>query len=352
MTDFNIDPVIDQGFDKFLNESIPFNTEFDFCRRLAAMTMTDMSLECGWRGKTRDLDFSDFSGYYMEYDDNSVTLWYNGVCEGEVIRTEDGIKYDGEYDIIKYANLCRSEENMALAKKEMKQGNEIIYGISYGGNTIVGLNHEETSVMAQICELENKVRFTDPKKIPEAFKDFTENKMSYGPEPVMPQVVLFFYDGNTVRSENTFDPISGRTLEQIQIDQTIFDAFCKEAYKARDKFDELIGIQPEDRPFMYETILFPTNSLRKDVLNLSSKHGTASMYFFAVRNGRLAVYDDFQFNRPLGKPKRTFKSIEDAVKDIEDYLARPKVISCAKKEYEAYVKERNMAQKEKSGIKL
>lgn len=352
MTDFKIDSAIDQGFDKFLNESIPFNTEFDFCRRLAAMTMTDMSLECGWRGKTRDLDFSDFSGYYMEYDDNSVTLWYNGVCEGEVIRTEDGIKYDGEYDIIKYANLCRSEENMALAKKEMNQGNEIIYGISYRGNTVVGLNPEQSDEMAQICELESKVRFSAPNKIPEAFDDFTNKKLSYGPEPVSPQIVLFYYDGKTVRSENTFDPISSRTLEQIQMDQTIFDAFRKEVYQVRNKFDELVGVRPDDRPFMYKDILFPTNFLRKDLLNLSYEHGTVTKYFFAVRNSRIAVYEDFQFNRHLGKPIRTFKSIEDAVKDIEDYLARPQVISCAKKEYEAYVKERNMAQKEKSGIKL
>ena len=184
MTDFNIDPVIDQGFDKFLNESIPFNTEFDFCRRLAAMTMTDMSLECGWRGKTRDLDFSDFSGYYMEYDDNSVTLWYNGVCEGEVIRTEDGIKYDGEYDIIKYANLCRSEENMALAKKEMKQGNEIIYGISYGGNTIVGLNHEETSAIQ-----------SRPWIKPEKILGIEERKLDFAPPATTTRSENFYEDG-------------------------------------------------------------------------------------------------------------------------------------------------------------
>ena len=333
-----------KSFAEFHNESEKFNHEFDLWKRLAAMVISDMSSACGWKGLHRDMNFSLFSGYSMEHSDTEVLLWYNDECIEKITPSSDGVIIDGPYTLGECGQLCLSEENLHLAKREMNNGNEVIAGITYNGLTVVGLDSDHRDERAQISSLFNNIRFCPEEKLHEAYEDFTKNKLSAGPEPQMPEITLFFYDGRTIRSEHTFDPINNRSIDKIAIDQALMQGLREQIMEVRNTLDELVGVSSEDRPFMYKDCIYPTCYMHKDTVFLCFNHGKDFCGLLTIRNGKIGLYDDYAFNKPLAEPKMAYSSIKDAVTHVRQTVLNKANVNIAKSEYASYIQDKKKDQ--------
>ena len=345
---------VDKEFLQFHSQSEKFNLEFDIWRRTAAMVASDMSSACGWKGLDRDMDFSSFSGYSMEYDDKGVSLVYNGDCVERITPHLDSVYINGPYTLEECGSLCLSEQNLALAKKEMNKGNEVIVGMTYKGYTVVGLDAQHRDEQAQIASLFENVRFCSMDMLTEAHDDFIYNKLTVGPEPQLPVITLFFFDGRTVRSQNTFDPVNNRDMLQIAIDQALMQGFITQIKDIRNELDELAGVSPEDRPFMYKDVLYPSSFTRQDSVCLCYNNGKDVPGLFTVINGKLGRYEDVIATKPLGKPRKEYPSITAAVADVKRVILKPENIRIAQSEYASYVKNKKTQQQQSQnkGIKI
>lgn len=351
----NVSAVITDDFNQFLEQTAPFNPEFDIWRRMAAMVMSDMSAECGWRNMNRDMDFSDFSGYHMEYSDVEVSLWNNGVRDGSVTLNQDGsVTVDGFDDIREsemYSSgfdvceccgfLCRSDENMKKAVKEMNEGHEVVFGMSYDGVFVYGLDSRDEDLKAQISSIAlesgaTKVRFTDKSKLMDAFNDFRMNRLQIGPEPVMPQLMRIYYDGKSAFSEGRKDVLDNRNEKQIAADNGIAAQLAVAFMRLRDRLDDAAGVSHDRRPFLYDNALFPSSYFRCDSVFLCGERGTALSGVLTVRNGKIGLYDDIPFDRGIGKPNTVFSSVDEAVSMMARFVLSDKNIDIAKKEYMVY----------------
>lgn len=348
---------LDNDFKDLLGSAEQYNLEFDMWKRMAGMVMADMSFECGWKGKHRDMNFSDFSGYYMEYNDEKVSLLCNGVCEGEVIKTDDGIRIEGFEDVtvdqgdslmVTCGELCRSEENMSLAMNEMHQGNEVIIGLRYKDSIVFGVNNDDMEMRAEIFNRYENVRFVPEDDIYKALNSFREKHLNLGPEPIMPKIERCFYDGQSIRSENEFDPLDLRNKEQIQVDEAILAHLKQEIKTMRKEMEDMIGIAPEHQPFVYNNVLYATDYFRNDTICLCHDLGKSCHGAILVRNGQVGFYKDFYENRSLGEPDIKFKDVSSAVSSMRKFISEPQVIKIAQKEYNEFL----LSQKQSKGIKI
>lgn len=336
-----------------------YNHEFDMWRRMAGIVMADLSMDCGWKGIKRDMDFSDFSGYYMEVKENEVSLWCNGVLEGTVCPHGDSVRIEGFEDFstseyMKDNNLleacgmaCRSEENINKAIQEMRNGYEVLCGLSYNGSTVYGLVVSDIDIKAQISSLYSDVRFTSPEAVMKAMESYMERTFKVGPEPEFPKVERCFYDGRTVYHESYLDILNHRSKEQIKEDRALFRSLDLGLVALRKEFETKVGVSPEHRNFMFENAVFPTNFMRNDAVFLCKRSGTASLGFFSIIDGRIGLYDKLGFYQKQNLPIKQFSTVADALADARKTILSEKNIDIAKKEYMIY----NMSQTNERKLK-
>lgn len=348
---------LDNDFQSLHNNARRYNLEFDMWKRMAGMVMADMSFECGWRGKHRDMNFNDFDGYYMEYDDEKVSLWNNGVCEGEVIKTDDGVRIDGFDDVkieagdtlmIACGQLCRSEENMSLAMSQMHQGNDVLIGLRYKDSVVYAVDECDIEAKAQLVNHYENVRFVSEAEIYNALNAFRENHLNQGPEPIMPKIERCFYDGMNVRTDSEYDPLDLRDKEQIQIDKALFEHIREEMKSIRKELDTAAGVAPEHQPFVYKDALYPTDYFRNDLICICHNQGMSCEGGLLVRNGKVGLYKNFYDDRPLGQPDVTFKDAKTAVNRIRGFLMSPQSIKAAQKDYQEFV----LSERQSKGMKI
>ena len=348
---------LDNDFQELHSNAERYNLEFDMWKRMAGMVMADMSFDCGWRGKHRDMDFSDFGGYYMQYDNDKVSLWNNGVCEGEVIKTDGGVKLKGFDDVVvepgdtlmvTCGQLCRSEENMSLAIEQMHKGNDVIVGLHYKDSIVFAVNEDDSDLKAQIYNLYSNVRFASETEIYKALDAFRENHLHLGPEPVMPKLVRCFYDGQTVRTDEEYDPLDLRSKEQIQIDNALLEHLKKEIKTIRQDMDNAVGVAPEHQPFVYDNVLYATDYFRNDNVCFCYNTGKSCNGALFVRGGEIGLYKEFSEGRKLGEPVILFKDCNSALEHIRKSLLNPKSIKAAQKDYQQFL----LSQKQSKGIKI
>lgn len=353
----NVSMEMETDFGTFVDGTDAFNMEFDLWRRMAAMVMSDMSVDCGWKGMTREMDFSDFSGYYMEFSENQVSLLCNGVREGTVSLESDGsLKVEGFEDVIgsdMYRNgfdireccgmLCRSDENTRKAVREMNAGHEVIFGMSYNGIFVYGIDGRDSVLKAQLGSIAydqgaEKVRFTVRDKIYEAFNDFRDNHLQTGKEPVMPQLLRVFYDGRTAYSELHKDVLNNRVQAQISQDNALAARLIVEFNRIRDKLDEAAGVPLEDRPFLYGEAMFPTAYFRSDSVFICTDNGKHLEGVISVYDGKIGVYEDMSLVRSKRAANVILKSVQDTVRHFERVILSSRNVETAKMEYLSFSK--------------
>lgn len=342
----NMNTGVGRAFLDFHSRGEGINVEFELWRRMAAMVSSDMSVTCGWKGKGRDMDFSDFSGYYMEDSESKVTCWSNGVTIGEVKPDGfQGVKVSGfdELALEPYLKggdglceavgaLCLSEGNLKLAAEEMRHGHEVIIGMEYKGKTALAVDCDDRKMKMQLAGFADDVRFISRELFMEALEDFHISRLSHGPEPEMPQLVRFFYDGKTVYRESDKDVLEQRSPDTVALDRALTELLRDGAAQIRSELDERAGIAKEHRPFLYNGIQFPSLYMHKDTVVMLSNTGKVLAGILAVRDGKVGRYADFNLDRKLGTPVVTY-SVEEALDMMRRSILNPATVAKAKEEY-------------------
>lgn len=353
-----IDNRIDSDFLDMHGKGQSVNIEFEAWRGIASFISSDLSIYSGWRGTHRDIDFSDFSGYYLTQDDQCVTLWQNGVQEGSIRPSEgNNLIFDGFEDYISVLSsdnpsvalldivkdLCLSPENISKIQNEMNHGHEVIMGIEYNGKTVFVTDIDDMKMKTQLAGLVDDARFISFSVYESTMDQFYNKHLGVGPEPVVPSFVRYFYDGKTVYNEHEKDVIECRSIEVLKSDLALTEQFRDRVRELRDCFDSEVGVRPEHRPFLYQDAIFPMLKLHKDIVLLSSNYGRDDISVFWIKNGKVGVYDDVSVNTAMGKPRYEY-SVEKMCKILSKIIMKSENIEKAKKEYLKWSKEQQMSE--------
>lgn len=330
------------------------NSEFDIWRNLAASINDAMSAGAGWKNPGRPLDFRGFTGFHIDDEgdriefclDEDILCVFRPTADGcagwEIFSPElflpEGVDDPRAADLMKIINdSCLSDENVGLARRETHGGHEVIFGLEFGGVTAFGVDGGDMEVRRKLTSLCDNVRFTSSESLREAMERYMESVAKPGPEPAMPQLRLFYYDGANVFDETTLDVHGKRPLEVIEADRRLIGTVRDLAMAARGSFEQSLGI-PADTRFQFRDAYVPSLGFRDDLLFLSRDYGRDTYTFISAAGGSLSLFRGDGETEGESRRIRTFGNIDEAMGYVSDVINHPLNRDQARREWEKYRK--------------
>lgn len=336
-----------------------YGLPFDLARGYLYNVEQRLSAAIGWKSDRTPYDFSGFSGFRLGYDaeKGDYTLYDRNEPVCRFFGREDGSLgfesfsklfdsygpdpnpwyplsdlMDGKYVL--------SEGNVRLAKEECHDGNILIYGLRYGGATAFAWDGDDLNACRQLADRELNVRFVSLEDMRLALSKYCKKVLStYGFEPAAgPEVIMYAYDGQTVRSEQelardynyTVDGVS--LVERNKFDWETMDMLRAEMDKTRSELEKAAGIDGDSRHFRFRDVWYPQSPIRKDTF-LLCPGGRLSDIAMTCVNGSMVFFDQSE-----GMVLKDMESMSP--KEYVDYV-RGKVlseenVSLAQKEYKEF----------------
>ena len=342
------------------------NNQYGAWRHMSDQVMRELSQRTGWKGTSRPLDFTYFSGYRFEDDGESVVFRHDGELLCSVSPTGDGgfdLNIESPelhglsiMDLTNYMkDRCLSPENIALAREEMHGGYEVIYGMEFNGVVAFGVDEQDMNLRRKLTGLYDNVRFTTAASLGEALDKYIDRVAKPGAEKPMPQIRIYFYDGEEVRNERTLDVFGKRPFDIIEADRKLIGVVRDRAMEVRGQFEKSLGI-PEGTRFQFERALVPSLSYRDDALFLTTGCGKDTFTFIQASGGELTLNRRYNPEMPGSGKVRTFSSINEAVNYVRDIISHPLNVEQAAKEWKHFSEEQSQktaeTQRNSTGMKI
>lgn len=342
------------------------NNQYGAWQDMSAHVMQELSQRTGWKGTSRPLDFTYFSGYRFEDDGESVAFRHDGELLCSFSPTGDGgfdcniespeLEGLSLMDLTNYIKIsCLSDDNVALARDEMHGGYEVIYGMEFNGVVAFGVDEQDMNLRRKLTGLYDNVRFTTIASLGEALDTYIDRIAKPGAEKPMPQIRIYFYNGEEVQNERTLDVFGKRPFDMIEADRRLISEVRDRAMKVRDQFEKTLGI-PEGMRFQFERALVPSLSYRDDALFLTTDCGKDTFTFIQASGGELTLNRKYNPEMPGSSKVRTFSSINEAVNYVRDIISHPLNAEQAAKEWKHFSEEQSQktaeTQRNSTGMKI
>ena len=146
------------------------------------------------------------------------------------------------------------------------------YGLKVGDSVAYVAPDGDDLLRMLLAETGNNVRFTSGERLCEALERYIRSNAVPGFESgVAPQLVRYFYDGLSLRSEKEVSVGVDRECgHDYRSDWTAIGMLRDEGEKIRSELERRAGV-PEGRHFRFGKALYPALGIRDDALFLTSR---------------------------------------------------------------------------------
>ena len=330
-----------------------YNLSYDRCVHIMKEVLRKMSSALGWKGLHTPFDFSGFSGYWPDITPEGVDICHGEEVIGTFFPKEDGaLGFESYSDELAWSEgmtpweiledfrsgfLFGSLENIRQARSEFHEGRRIVYGLKVGDSVAYVAPDGDDLLRMLLAETGNNVRFTSGERLCEALERYIRSNAVPGFESgVAPQLVRYFYDGLSLRSEKEVSVGVDRECgHDYRSDWTAIGMLRDEGEKIRSELERRAGV-PEGRHFRFGKALYPALGIRDDALFLTSRYGAALGDFVTCSKGGVCLYGDYDPDKGLSAPKVRYKSVDDAIKGIREVVFSERNLRLARREYQAF----------------
>ena len=325
----------------------------------------------GWKDSARPYDFEGFSGWHLRFDkkdfgrvdvmlDGDVRATFKALPGGSLgfePKGEEFLAYPENvnpwYPLadIMDGRFCLEKGNLALAREECHHGQEVVFGFRIGDDMAVACENTDERLRNALSVESSGLRFVSDDKFGNLLGNWVDRECVPGFESTpRPQLVLFTWDGETLRSEkDVVNSISPGGFELWDSDRKAIAELRKEGRKLRSELNEAAGVG-RNKLFKFSKAVYPSDWIRDDALFLSSANGLGMSDFVTVARGKVLLYrGQYDIDAHLSVPKRTFDSVGDAVAALRSVILCEANVKSAKADYALYLK--NKQQNKPVGVK-